>query len=68
MWIWPTSRENSTGCAYSRNPKDETAALRFAQALKATGEKDHAESLLQQADGLTQAIAVFRVGGDAVAA
>ncbi|MFO1173493.1 MAG: tetratricopeptide repeat protein [Hyphomicrobiaceae bacterium] len=35
--------------AYSRNPKDETAALRFAQALKATGEKDHAESLLQQA-------------------
>jgi methyl-accepting chemotaxis protein len=27
-----------------------------------------AESLLQQADGLTQAIAVFRVGSDAVAA
>jgi Flp pilus assembly protein TadD len=35
--------------AYAKNPKDEAAAIGFAKALKATGEKDRAESVLQQA-------------------
>ncbi|MEZ5923543.1 MAG: tetratricopeptide repeat protein [Hyphomicrobiaceae bacterium] len=35
--------------AYAKNPKDEAAAIGFANALKATGEKDRAESVLQQA-------------------
>lgn len=35
--------------AYAKNPKDEAAAIGFAKALKATGETDRAESMLQQA-------------------
>lgn len=35
--------------AYAKNPKDEAAAIGFAKALKATGEADRAESVLQQA-------------------
>ncbi len=35
--------------AYMKNPKDEAAAIGLARALKATGEKDRAESVLQQA-------------------
>jgi Flp pilus assembly protein TadD len=35
--------------AYAKNPRDEAAAIGFAKALKATGEQDRAESMLQQA-------------------